>query len=522
MKPKTTNHHNEMIATVRIVYTICALSIFFVGFLLWKSEKDSEIPATSQNGKPLLTYEELQEFQEESEMFYPAEWKALQEIEEKRLQHQKNRQKIALPQWDQKQIARDLDTISENLQERSEALARRPISPILRIHQMRKGIPQTFALKDEELWDYPTVEPPTGAEVSPERVVTQNLAKPSIEVVSPGQISRNQTPYRDNSVYPPYGNQESLPQPKIPQPKLSLLAPQKPDTPRFPDTLATPASGNPEDGKNGEIRPHSDFTYNHEEGMKKLRFFNQKARNRLATYSRDIQDYACVLYKWDTTNNVSDGGDVMQIKLRENPYSVYSKSIFPERYTGREWLYWEGRYHGMIIVNSGPRAWNRTLALESDSTGIKNCATRSILQLGFRRLLEELIEISENEADFKDAIIRHYPQAKVGERACDALEVTFPTATDVTDFYRIQIYIDKELTLPLKLVIYNWPEAGKATTVRESYTYVITELNPGFHDKDFCHLNPEYNFRRYIPRISEEEQRNLEMEFPYFMNQKTQ
>lgn len=271
---------------------------------------------------------------------------------------------------------------------------------------------------------------------------------------------------------------------------------------------------------NSPLRPQvSDPTmpYDHTEGLKILRFFNQLAENRLATYSEHIRDYSCVLYKWDTTNTSIDGGDVMYLKLREKPYSIYARFEHPKRYSGREWIFWEGHYKGRLIINSGPNAWRRTLSLEPESAGVKNCASRSVLQLGFRKLLEELISISENEEDFRSAQIRYFADAKVGERPCYALEVTFPQKNEFQkeEFYRIQIYVDRELILPIQLVIYDWPEDGKPAKIRESYTYVILKLNPGLQDKDFCHLNPEYGFQHYIPRIPEEELQFMEQFFPH-------
>ena len=93
----------------------------------------------------------------------------------------------------------------------------------------------------------------------------------------------------------------------------------------------------------------------------------------------------------------------------------------------------------------------------------------------------------------------------MGERSCYTLEVTFPEKTPEQTFYQIRIFVDRELTLPIQIVMYDWPEKGKAPKVLESYTYVIQKMNEGFQDRDFCHLNPQYGFNSYIPDLSEGE-----------------
>lgn len=168
-------------------------------------------------------------------------------------------------------------------------------------------------------------------------------------------------------------------------------------------------------------------------------------------------------------------------------------------------LFWDGHYDGKLLVNSGPNLWNRTLLFRPDSAAIQCHSTRSVLHLGFRKLLQELIEISEKPEAFEEAEIRYYDQAKVGQRSCYALEVTFPKKTPEQTFYQIQIFVDRELTLPIQIVIYDWPEKGKEPKMMECYTYVIQQMNPGFQDRDFCHLNPEYGFKAYVPDLSEGE-----------------
>ena len=245
--------------------------------------------------------------------------------------------------------------------------------------------------------------------------------------------------------------------------------------------------------------------YDHEQGLQILRSFNQLAKKRLETYDQEIRNYSCILYKWDRTNKLIREMDVMEIKLREEPYSIYAYTLYPLKNRGREWLFWEGHYRNELLIYGGPKL-PKTLSFPLDSSSIQKYSERPIQQMGFRRLLEELVELSNDESIFRDSIIRSYDNGRVGDRDCLVLQVTFLTPQTVGEenFYQIQIYVDKKLLLPIQLIIYDRPQPGKEPEIRESYQYVIMEMNPGFTDADFCHLNPEYGFSTYIPGMDEE------------------
>ncbi len=256
--------------------------------------------------------------------------------------------------------------------------------------------------------------------------------------------------------------------------------------------------------------------YDHSEGLRTLRYFNQLAKKRLETYDQEIRDYSCILYKWDGTNTAVDGKDVMEIKLREEPYSIYARTLYPKKFSGREWLYWSGHYQDELLVYAGPKL-PKTLSVKLNSAAVRNYSTRSVMQMGFRRLLEELVELSNDESLFQHSVIQYFGEAKVGDRNCQALQITFlkPHVVGEDDFYRIQIYVDQELQLPIHLGIYDWREMGMDPQIRESYLYVIQELNPGFTDEDFCHLNPEYSFSTYLSQKMEDEVKQLKQEFQF-------
>ncbi|MDO4582708.1 MAG: DUF1571 domain-containing protein [Planctomycetia bacterium] len=259
------------------------------------------------------------------------------------------------------------------------------------------------------------------------------------------------------------------------------------------------------------ILPRKASVYDTRQGLRIIQLFNARAKQRLAEITRDIRDYTCILYKWDQTNIISQEMDVMHLLIREKPFSVYARFEHPKKVQGREWIYWEGHYDQKIVVNSGPKAFNRTLLLEVDSPAIQNSSSHPVTDMGFRPLLQQLIDVSNDLDNLKDAHVQYYPQAKVGDRPCYGLVVSFQEKHPRLTFHKIEIFIDQEWELPIRVVMYDWPRRHEEKLpILEEYTYVLQSVNTGLTDQDFCHRNPRYGFKKYVARLSSQEAQFME------------
>lgn len=260
----------------------------------------------------------------------------------------------------------------------------------------------------------------------------------------------------------------------------------------------TPAAGKPR-----TETPVPPYTAN---GPEVLRMFHLHAKKRLKEISSEIQDYYCILYKWDQTNFVTQERDVMHLLQRESPFSVYVRYEYPAKYRNREFIFWAGHYENSLLVNTGEMFSNRTMLIGLDSPAIRNSATRGVTGLGFRKLLEELVEISSKEKILRDAKVRYYENAHVGSRPCYALEVTFPEKRPELDFCRMEVMVDRELDLPVRVAMYDWGDTPEEPgQLLEEYIYIIKGINIGLEDIDFCYLNSHYKFREFVPRMSARE-----------------
>ena len=75
------------------------------------------------------------------------------------------------------------------------------------------------------------------------------------------------------------------------------------------------------------------------------------------------------------------------------------------------------------------------------------------------------------------------------------IQIMHPVKRPYFEFYRAEIFIDRELNVPIRYAAWTWPPTGTDTPVlEEEYNYRDIRLNVGLTDRDFDPDNPTYNF----------------------------
>lgn len=208
---------------------------------------------------------------------------------------------------------------------------------------------------------------------------------------------------------------------------------------------------------------------------------------------QSVRDYEAVLTKRERINGELQH-EVMRIKFREEPFSVYLK--FGGENAGREVLYVEGRNQNNILAHegSGLKALVGTVSLAPTSPEVLAASRHSITDIGLRNMLRMIIERWEDEADYGEVEVQYYHNARLGERACLVVECTHPRPRRQFRFHMTRLFIDKETQLPVRVENYGFPMAGAMAPLEEEYTYSELRTNVGLTGTDFDRNNPSYAF----------------------------
>lgn len=187
-------------------------------------------------------------------------------------------------------------------------------------------------------------------------------------------------------------------------------------------------------------------------------------------------------------------GQVMDIKLRHEPFSVYLK--YHEPHSGREVIYVNGRNKGNLLVHEdGFKALAGTLAFSPTSPEALKENRYPITQIGMGIMLDLTIAQWQQDQKIGETDVKIYPEARIGDVDCKMYETSHPAARPHFKFMRTRLYIDKRTNLPLRLEQYGFPKkAGDNPPLVEEYTYSGLKINAGLTDLDFDTKNKSYNF----------------------------
>jgi hypothetical protein len=228
------------------------------------------------------------------------------------------------------------------------------------------------------------------------------------------------------------------------------------------------------------------------------------AREGLEHIEADVRDYTATVIKRERIKDKLTDHIYMQVKIRHRqvrdgvvvaPFSAYIRFLQPRSLEGREAIWVEGRNGGKIVAHD--RGIKNILRLHLDPTGtLAMWGNRyPITDIGFRNLVEKLIEKAEEDRKHGDCDVEFVGTAKVDGRLCTMIQVTHPVRQPHFDFYRARIFVDQELNIPIRYAAWSWPEyAGGPPLLLEEYTYRDVRLNVGLTDADFDPDNPRYNY----------------------------
>lgn len=210
----------------------------------------------------------------------------------------------------------------------------------------------------------------------------------------------------------------------------------------------------------------------------------QTARDRFSS----VRDYRC-LYLRDEMIDNQFNMNVMNLKVRHEPFSVCMEWLGPAQKRGRKAAYVHGKNDNKMMVK-------QLITLKMDpSESIKKKESRhQITEAGIQNLINRYTAAWERENKLGKTTItieEKIETVNLGERSfthnCQVVTAKKPAdSQDLFEFFYTKVYFDKELGLPIRLECYEFPTpAHPEGRLVERYTYLDLKLNAGLTDADF-------------------------------------
>ena len=220
----------------------------------------------------------------------------------------------------------------------------------------------------------------------------------------------------------------------------------------------------------------------------------QASRDSLRSLEK-LWDWEAIFIKKEMVNGIMYPHH-MRLKHRVKPFSVYM--LYLKMHQGREVIYVEGQNNGNLVAHeTGIAGLIGAIQLAPTSAQAMAEGTNPITRIGMTKMVEGIIDQYERElAGNPDEIeVKYYPNAKLGDRACQVIESTYLVPRPHFKYHRSRLYLDKETNSPVRIEQYGFPPSpgGRPVLVGE-WTYQNIKTNVGLKDIDFDVRNPSYNF----------------------------
>jgi hypothetical protein len=220
------------------------------------------------------------------------------------------------------------------------------------------------------------------------------------------------------------------------------------------------------------------------------------AKESLAHIDQHYRDYSSLFIKRERADGKLSDYEYVFVKIRHEPFSVYSHFLKPDSMRGQEALYVAGRNNNKLQAHGvGVQAIIGTISLDPNGALAMKGQRYPITRAGFRNLVLRIIEICEEEKNFGECEVKFFKGAKVEDRSCTLVELHHPTRRKEFHYNLARVYVDDEWKIPVRFEGYDWPKKpGEAPVLIEEYTYTRIQFNRNFTDADFDTKNKTYKF----------------------------
>ena len=213
-----------------------------------------------------------------------------------------------------------------------------------------------------------------------------------------------------------------------------------------------------------------------------------------------VKDYTALMQKQENIGGDVQEAQVMEVKVRHQPFSVYIKFRYPQKLNGQQAIYVRGQNDNKLVAHGvGLQRKFGTQKLDPDGFLAMVGNKYPITEMGVLNLIDKLLEVGYKDSKFGECDVKYTEGVKIGKegsaRECTMIQVVHPVPRQNFIFHIARIYVDNGLNVPIRYESYDWPRReGETPKLLEAYTYMNLQLNVGLTDADFDHTNPAYNY----------------------------
>jgi hypothetical protein len=208
----------------------------------------------------------------------------------------------------------------------------------------------------------------------------------------------------------------------------------------------------------------------------------QEAKRNYTT----VKDYTCTLVSQENVNGKLLDQNIIQMKMKNAPFSVHMRWLKPDKSTGQEVAFVAGKNKNMMRVKSRILGAGFFMSIDPNDKRVTQHSRHTILEAGIGNMIEQSINQWEKDRLIDKTKVKTSNFLCNG-RECYRVEMLRTEKNPAFYCYRSVIFLEKDSKLPIRLENYDWPRAGGPADgeLLESFSYVSLQFNVGLKDADF-------------------------------------
>jgi hypothetical protein len=216
------------------------------------------------------------------------------------------------------------------------------------------------------------------------------------------------------------------------------------------------------------------------------------------TWFDSVPAYTATFHKQERVKGELLQGQTFAIKVRQDPFAIYFRSISPE--AGKELIFARGHFKDQVVAHSTglARLLAPRLQVAPDHPLLMAQSRHPVTDAGLGNLIRRLIHYRRQDLEEAEAetVLDRY-QSSDGRKWLRSTHIHHD-ASNGRPFARTEILYQPDTGLPVQFVGYDWPPQGQTEPVLgERFRYDHLELDATISSKDFDPTNPEYAFHRF-------------------------
>jgi len=202
-----------------------------------------------------------------------------------------------------------------------------------------------------------------------------------------------------------------------------------------------------------------------------------------------VRDYTGTLVRQERIGGQLQPEQFIDVRVRQQPYSVALKWTWPRQLAGQEAIFIAGKNNNEIRAKgTGILAVAGYVSLPTNDPRVMRKSRHAITETGIGNMIDVISRSFETARRLPAGQVTvAFADYAFQQRPCTRMELTHHVHNAQLYCHRCVVYFDNETKLPVRVEVYGWPtpKGNPNGELLECYSYIDLKLNVGLTDASF-------------------------------------